>query len=86
MTPELPAGEGIHHPKFGQVLKEKMDALGVECVVRFREDLPELSPEEVRARFHREQVAFVRRHFEMTPDSTAAREADLDLSRHHRES
>jgi acetyl esterase len=24
---------GIHHPKFGKVLKEKMDALGIECQV-----------------------------------------------------
>jgi len=28
----------IHHPKFGFVLKEKMDKLGVECVVKLRED------------------------------------------------
>ena len=28
----------IHHPKFGAVLKKKMDALGVECVVKHRED------------------------------------------------
>jgi acetyl esterase len=24
---------GIHHPRFGKVLKEKMDALGIECMV-----------------------------------------------------
>jgi len=24
---------GIHHPKFGAALKEKMDALGIECQV-----------------------------------------------------
>ena len=46
------------------VLKEKMDALGVECVVRLREELPEeLSEEEVRDRFYHEQAAFVKRHF-----------------------
>jgi len=28
----------IHHPKFGFVLKEKLDKLGVECVVKLRED------------------------------------------------
>ncbi len=27
-------GTGIHHPKFGHILKEKMDALGVESVYR----------------------------------------------------
>ncbi|MEQ1851590.1 MAG: alpha/beta hydrolase fold domain-containing protein [Chthoniobacteraceae bacterium] len=25
-------GQGIHHPKFGHILKEKMDALGIEAV------------------------------------------------------
>jgi hypothetical protein len=27
---------GIHHPKFGQVLKERMDKLGIECQVHAR--------------------------------------------------
>lgn len=27
----------IHHPKFGIVVKEKMDALGLECVVNYRD-------------------------------------------------
>ena len=26
-------GIGIHHPRFGKVLKEKMDSLGIECTV-----------------------------------------------------
>jgi hypothetical protein len=33
-TPETDQGTGIHHPTFGYLLKEKMDALGIECVVR----------------------------------------------------
>jgi NUDIX domain len=33
-TAETPEGAGIHHPTFGYLLKEKMDALGLECVVR----------------------------------------------------
>ena len=33
-TPETPENAGIHHPTFGYLLKEKMDALGIECVVR----------------------------------------------------
>ena len=60
MTPELSAGEGIHHPKFGRLLKERMDALGVECVVRYREDLADASPDEVQAQFHRELIDFVK--------------------------
>ncbi|MHC4779564.1 MAG: hypothetical protein ACYTFG_13405, partial [Planctomycetota bacterium] len=31
-------GKYIHHPKFGEVLKERMDALGVKCVLKYRED------------------------------------------------
>ena len=30
----------IHHPKFGFVLKKKLDKLGVECVLKLREDYP----------------------------------------------
>lgn len=33
-TPITSQGVGIHHPKFGKVLKEKMDALGIECQLR----------------------------------------------------
>lgn len=32
------AGEGIHHPNLGVFLKEKMDAVHVECVLRRKED------------------------------------------------
>jgi len=32
-TPITNQGVGIHHPRFGKALKEKMDALGVECKV-----------------------------------------------------
>jgi len=31
-------GTGIHHPKFGHILKEKMDALGIESVYRHATD------------------------------------------------
>jgi len=33
-----PAGGGIHHPKFGLILKEKMDGLKIECVYRHQTD------------------------------------------------
>lgn len=32
-TPITTQGIGIHHPKFGQALKERMDKLGIECEV-----------------------------------------------------
>ena len=31
-------GQGIHHPKFGDALKAKMDPLGIACVVKHRDD------------------------------------------------
>lgn len=31
-------GQGIHHPNFGVVLKEKLDALKVECVLKHADD------------------------------------------------
>ena len=31
-------GAGIHHQKFGHILKEKMDALGIEAVYRHASD------------------------------------------------
>jgi len=62
MTPDLDPGPGIHHPKFGSVLQERMHELGLECEVRTREDHPEYSDEELGAWFYREQVAFLKRH------------------------
>ncbi len=32
------AGQGIHHINFGLRLKERMDALGIECIVRHRDE------------------------------------------------
>ncbi len=62
MTPDLPADQGIHHPIFGRILKEKLDEVGVECIFRTREELPDCAEDEVRAQFFRELVAFVKRH------------------------
>jgi acetyl esterase/lipase len=38
LSQDSPPGTGIHHPKFGQILKEKMDALGIEAVYRHVSD------------------------------------------------
>lgn len=35
-TPIKDQGVGIHHPKFGQALKERMDKLGVACELKTR--------------------------------------------------
>lgn len=40
--PKSSTGEQhIHHPKLGFVLEEKLDELGVECVLKLREDYPD---------------------------------------------
>ena len=44
LPPNSPGKQHIHHPKFGVVLKEKLDKLGVECVVKFRKDHPRGAP------------------------------------------
>jgi len=62
MTPDLAPGPGIHHPKFGMVLRERLQQLGVECELRMREDLLELDDEELRARLIDDQVRFLKRH------------------------
>jgi acetyl esterase/lipase len=36
------AGQGIHHPRFGQALKSKLDTLGIECIVRHWSQFPKL--------------------------------------------
>ena len=53
-TPLPPNSSGkqhIHHPKFGMVLKEKLDKLGVECVIKLREDCPGGAPVDAYAKF-----------------------------------
>ena len=34
-------GEGIHHPRFGDALKAKLEPLGIECIIRHRDDYPD---------------------------------------------
>jgi len=62
MTRDLTMNQGIHHPRFGEILKEKMDKMGVECVLRLREDLLDLQPEDMRTSFFHELVDFLKRH------------------------
>jgi acetyl esterase len=52
--PNTPLGVILHHPKFGLALKERMDALGIECTVQF---LGQVQPQ-VSA------VDFIRKHFD----------------------
>ncbi len=38
LPPDADAGTVIHHPQFGVVLKQRMEELGIECVLRLPED------------------------------------------------
>lgn len=61
----------VHHPKFGIALKERMDELGIECIVQYRD------AQTGRIVRHKESeppinaVQFIRKHFEQArPDKT----------------
>ena len=53
-------GQGIHHPNFGVKLKEKMDALKIECVLRHADDY---KGKNIGEEMNREMVAFFVKHF-----------------------
>jgi acetyl esterase/lipase len=38
LPPDARPGQGIHHPKFGEALKAKLDPLGIECVLRHQDE------------------------------------------------
>jgi acetyl esterase len=64
LPPNAPDGAGIHHPNFGRKLKERMDALRIECVLRQQTDYP--SPEAV----FEDVVAFFVKHLEPARDAS----------------
>ena len=53
-------GQGIHHPNFGTYLKEKMDPLGIECVLRHRGEFDSKDPQ---GAMYREMVEFFVKQF-----------------------
>jgi acetyl esterase len=58
-------GQGIHHPNFGVVLKQKLDSLGIECTLRHMDDFRKLglSDAEIDQRRMAEVVAFMQKYF-----------------------
>jgi acetyl esterase/lipase len=52
-------GQGIHHPRFGEALKEKLDPLKIDCVLRHQDDYKGSG----REALHRDMVEFFLRHF-----------------------
>ena len=57
-TPITNQNVGIHHPRFGKALKEKMDALGIECQVHT--GIQKGGPEHTKL-----TMDFMKRHFKM---------------------
>lgn len=62
MTPDLSSGHGIHHPRFGHLLRERMAPLGLECIVRSRDDFPAVPDGCIPQITADETAAFLRRH------------------------
>ncbi len=60
ITADTRVGDRVHHPIFGFYLKERMDKLGVECVLRLADDYP---PDNPGAKANQEMVEFFVKHF-----------------------
>lgn len=54
---DAPRGTGIHHPIFGRKLKEKMDALKIECTLKHQSDYPKTG-----GSLHDDMIKFFVRH------------------------
>ncbi|HTI49587.1 MAG TPA: alpha/beta hydrolase [Planctomycetaceae bacterium] len=55
LPPDAKPGQGIHHPNFGLDLKQRMDKLGIECLIRHQDEGGNQS---------QEIVAFLKKHLE----------------------
>jgi acetyl esterase/lipase len=60
ITAETPRGDRVHNPAFGFYLKERMDKIGVECLLRLRSDYPGENP---GPKVNQDMVEFFLRHF-----------------------
>lgn len=65
LPPNAKPGQGIHHINFGLRLKQKMDQLGIECIIRHRDE---------GAAFESEMVEFYTRRLKPVKP-TAARQS-----------
>ena len=60
LPPDAQPGQGIHHPLFGRALKAKLDPIGVECILRHRENFP--TEDDPNDDMCREMTSFFTRH------------------------
>jgi acetyl esterase len=63
ITEETTQTEAIHHPKFGQLLKGRLDPLGIECIVRYGDDYAGATKDDKIINADPDIVAFFRKHF-----------------------
>ena len=68
LPPDSPAKGHIHHPDFGFALKEKMEATGLECIVRTREDY---STDSFETTSMKDEIAFLLQHLHVSRNDSA---------------
>jgi acetyl esterase len=55
-------GQGIHHPRFGEALKARLDPLEIQCILRHRSDYAQ--EDDPNAAMYRDMTAFFLRKFQ----------------------
>ena len=68
LPPDAKPGQGIHHIKFGEDLKTKLDPLGVECIVSDLNDYKGKPPGQQLT----DMMDFLKRHFGMEKQGEGA--------------
>ncbi|GAI97750.1 unnamed protein product, partial [marine sediment metagenome] len=68
LPPNSTGRQHIHHPKFGSLLKEKTDKLGLQVVLKMREDYK--SENRTYPEIVRDQVGWVLKHFGIEASET----------------
>jgi acetyl esterase len=61
LPPDAKPGQGIHHPNFGVLLKEKLDPLGIPCVLRHVDDYD--VADKTSGQPHRDMIEFIMKQF-----------------------
>ena len=63
ITADTSLTDRIHHPKFGNLLKAKLEQYGIECIVRYGDEFEGETKDEKMANMDPTMVAFFRKHF-----------------------
>lgn len=63
VTSESPLNLVVHHPKFGIALKQRMDALGIECIVQYRDSETRRTVRHGENAAPLKPIEFIEKHF-----------------------